>query len=59
MLEREVTNVYGTESYCLHRMDFFQFTQLYSCIFIASQDSKNDVFRLKQINPKYAFLIVL
>jgi len=51
MLEREVTNMYGTESYCLHRTDFFQFTQLNSYIFIASQFSKNDVFRFKQIKP--------
>jgi hypothetical protein len=49
MLEREVMNMYGTEFYCLYRMDFFQFTQLYSCIFTASQDSNNDVFRLRQI----------
>jgi hypothetical protein len=28
-------------------MYFFQFTRYYSCIFIASQDSKNEVFQLK------------
>ena len=59
MLEREVKNMYGTESYCLHRIAFFQFTQLYSYTFIATQESKNGVFRLNQIKPKCTFLIDL
>jgi hypothetical protein len=37
----------------------FSSHKVYSCVFIASQDSKSDVFRLKQIEPKYTFPIVL
>jgi hypothetical protein len=58
MLERELMNMYGTQ-YVFFMGWIFQFTQLYSCVFIASQVSKNEVFRFKQIIPKYAILMVL